>query len=188
MVWFVSTAGFAYTGAKITREIKARYFGAVLRQNIAVFDDVGIGNVVTQLTADANVIQEGISQKLSLTLSALGTLGATYAVSFALNWKLSFMLTWSFFLSLALLYGGNKVAVRYSGRSMEAQAAGSSIVEEALGCIRSTTALGMQDYIASTYDPYLIIAEKAGVTLKTLMGAMIGATVGTDYLNITLAF
>ena len=186
--WFISTAGFAYSGAKITREIRARYFGVVLRQNMAVFDDVGIGNVVTQLTADANVIQEGISQKLSLTLSALGTLGATYAVSFALNWKLSFMLTWSFFLSIALLYGGNKVAVRYSGRSMEAQSAGSSIVEEALGSIRSTTALGMQDYIASTYDSYLIVAEKAGVTLKTLMGAMVGITVGTGYLNIALAF
>jgi ATP-binding cassette subfamily B (MDR/TAP) protein 1 len=187
VTWFISTAGFAHTGARITRRIKAHFFSSVLRQNMAVFDTIGTGNMVTQLTADANVIQEGISQKLSLTISAIGTLVATYAVSFALNWKISFMLTWSVFLSLLFLYGGNKIAVRYSKRSAEANSSGISIVEEALGSIRSTTALGMQGYIAKTYDEHLSTAEKAGVVLKTLMGTMVGITVGTGYLNVALA-
>jgi len=161
---------------------------AVLRQNMAVFDDIGTGQLVAQLGADMNVIQEGLSQKLSITLSAVGTLVATYVVSFALNWKLTFILTWSFFLSLALLYIGNKIAVRYSGRAMEAQSTSSSIAEEALGSIRSTTALGLQKYIVDTYDQYLNVAEKAGFTLKTLMGTMVAITVGTGYLNVALAF
>jgi ATP-binding cassette subfamily B (MDR/TAP) protein 1 len=155
---------------------------------MAVFDKIGTGDMVTQLTTDANVIQEGISQKLSLTLSAMGTLTATFVVSFVLNWKVALMLTWSIFLSLALLYGGNKLAVKYSGRSMEAQSTGSSIIEEALGSIRSTTAMGMQDYIVNTYEEYLSITEKAGVTLKSVMGTMVGIAVGTGYLNVALAF
>jgi ATP-binding cassette subfamily B (MDR/TAP) protein 1 len=186
VTWFISTAGFAHTGARITRRIKGDFFSSVLRQNMAVFDQ-GTGNMVTQLTVDANVIQEGISQKLSLTISAIGTLVATYAVSFALNWKISFMLTWSFFLSLAFLYGGNKIAVRYSKISSEANSSGISIIEEALGSIRSTTALGLQGFIAKTYDEYLNTAEKAGTVLKTLMGTMVGITVGTGYLNVALA-
>ena len=94
VVWFVSIAGFTYTGSKITRQIKVRYMETVLRQNMAVFDDIGTGQLVAQLGADLNVIQEGLSQKLSITLGAVGTLVATYVVSFALYWKLTFILTW----------------------------------------------------------------------------------------------
>jgi len=71
---------------------------------------------------------------------------------------------------------------------MEAQSAGDSIIEESLGSIRSTTALGLQKYIIGTYDQYLTVSEKAGFTLKTLMGAMVAITVGTGYLNVALAF
>lgn len=66
---------------------------AILRQNMAVFDNIGTGQLVAQLGADVNVIQGGLSQKLSITLSAIGTLVATYVVSFALYWKLAFILT-----------------------------------------------------------------------------------------------
>lgn len=180
IVWFISTAGFTYTGAKMTRKIKVRYMEALLRQNMAIFDDIGTGQLVAQLGADLNVIQEALSQKLSLTISSMGTLIATYVISFALYWKLTFILTWSFFLSLGLLYLGNKIAVKYSGRSMEANSSGSSVVEEAFGSIRSTTALGLQKYITDAYDKYLCVAEKAGVTLKTLMGTMIAVTVSYD--------
>jgi len=67
IVWFVSTAGFAYTGSKITRQIKARYMEAFLRQNMAFFDDIGTGQLLTQLGANLNIIQESLSQKLSIT-------------------------------------------------------------------------------------------------------------------------
>jgi len=56
IVWFVSTAGFAYTGSKITRQIKARYMEAILRQNMAFFDDIGTGQLLTQLGANLNII------------------------------------------------------------------------------------------------------------------------------------
>lgn len=161
---------------------------AVLRQNMAVFDSIGTGHMLAQLGADLNSIQDALSQKLSLTLSAVGTLIATYVVSFALYWKLTFILVWAFIVSLAFLYLGNRVAVRYSGRSIEAQSAGSAIVEEALGSIKSTTALGMSKFIVKNYDLYLGVSEKAGFTLKALMGAMVAITVGVGYLNVALAF
>lgn len=186
--WFLSTAGFAYIGSKMARRIKFKYMEAVLRQNMAVFDDMGAGQLVSQLGADMNVIQDSVSQKLSITLSALGTLVATYIVSFVLYWKLALMLIWAFFLGLGLLYVGNRIASRYSGRSMDAQSRATSLVEDALGSIRSTTALGIQKHIVGTYDQSLKTAERAGVTLKSLMGAMVAVMVGTGYLNVALAF
>lgn len=186
--WFASTAGFNYTGSRIIRRMKIRYMEAVLRQNMAFFDSVGSGQLVAQLGADMHAIQEGISQKFAISLSATGTLVAAYAVSFALCWKLAFILTWSFFLSLTLLFVGNNIAVRVSRCALEAQSTGTSIVEESLGSIRSTTALGLQQHIVRSYDNQLDIAEKAGLMLKVLTGTVIAITVGTGYLNVALGF
>lgn len=120
---------------------------ALLRQNIAVFDDMGVGQFVSQLGAGMNIIQDSLSQKLPITPSALETLPVTYVASLVLYWKLAFMLIWAFFLGLGLLHLGNRVTVRYSGRSLEAKSAGTSLVEDTLGFIRSATALGIQKHV-----------------------------------------
>ncbi|KAI1481935.1 P-loop containing nucleoside triphosphate hydrolase protein [Daldinia eschscholtzii] len=178
VLWFISTAGFSYAGSQVSQQIRIRYLEAVIRQNIGIFDNMGTGSLVSALGADLNAIQDAVSYKLSIVLSSFGTLIATYVVSFALQWKLTLMMTWSFFLSLALLYLGNLIAGRYSKRSTQAQSTGSFIAEEALGSIR----------IINSYDQQLDKAEKAGYTLKSLMGIMVAITVGTGYLNVALAF
>lgn len=188
VTWFVSIAGFTYTGSRVTLHIKTRYMEAILRQNMAFFDDIGTGHMLAQLGADMDAVQDAVSQKLSLTVSALGTLLATYIVSFALYWKLTLILTWSFFLSLLLLFIGKRIAVRYGSRAMDAQATGSSIAEECLGSIRATTALGLQRFVMDSYDQCLGRAQSAGFILKSLMGTMVAITVGTGYLNVALAF
>lgn len=138
---FVSTAGFNYTGARITRTIRLRYFDAMLKQNMAVFDDKCTGNILSQLTDDTKAIQEALSSKLSQTISALGTLVATVAVCFAMDWILMFKLIWSLAVGYAVLYVEDKLTVCYSSHSIEASSTGSVIVEKApllnLGLIHS---------------------------------------------------
>ncbi|OBT71595.1 hypothetical protein VF21_09533 [Pseudogymnoascus sp. 05NY08] len=185
---FVATAGFNYTGARIARRVKEHYMGAILRQNIAIFDKQGAGGMATQLNSDAKTIQDGISQKLALTLSAVGTLGSTFIVCFSMNWKLTFMLIWSIVVGVMLLVGGNKIAIRYSTKSMDAYSAGGTLVEEAFGSIRSTIALGMQSDILKRYSKHLDVAERHGFALSSFMGSMVGFAVGTGYLNVALAF
>ncbi|CAG8810731.1 3282_t:CDS:2, partial [Gigaspora margarita] len=63
---YISIATWVYTGERITRRIRERYFRAVLRQNIAYFDKYGTGDVTTRIASDINLIQDGISEKVSL--------------------------------------------------------------------------------------------------------------------------
>lgn len=181
-------AGFIYTGGRVVESIKIRYLESLLSQNMAIFDETGTGDLITQLISDTKVIQDGISHKLALSISALGTLVVTLVVSFVLNWKLTFMLTWSFVLGIGLLLAGNKVAVTYSGQALAAYSSGGSIVEEALGSIKSTIALNMQNEIIKGYDAHLVKAEKAGIILKGLMSLMLSLAIGTGYINVALAF
>ncbi|KAL8280016.1 hypothetical protein RQP46_007597 [Phenoliferia psychrophenolica] len=64
---------FVYTGEAITRRIRETYLRAVLRQNVAYFDAVGPGDIVTRIQVDTHLVQEGISDKVP----CLGGSGAT---------------------------------------------------------------------------------------------------------------
>lgn len=67
-------ARFIYTGEHIAGKIREQYLAAILRQNIAFFDKLGAGEITTRITADTNLVQDGISEKIALTLTAVRVL------------------------------------------------------------------------------------------------------------------
>lgn len=62
-----SQATWIYTGETNTRRIREAYLKAVLRQNVALHDKMGAGEVTTRIETDTHLIQEGISDKISIT-------------------------------------------------------------------------------------------------------------------------
>lgn len=71
VVTYFATVGFIYTGEHISGKIREHYLESCMRQNIGFFDKVGAGEVTTRITSDTNLIQDGISEKVSLTLAAM---------------------------------------------------------------------------------------------------------------------
>ncbi|EGE04601.1 P-glycoprotein [Trichophyton equinum CBS 127.97] len=188
VTWFVSTAGFNFVGARVAHRIKMHYLAAVLKQNMALFDDKRSGDILSHLTDDTKAIQNAISSKLSQTISAFGTFIITIVVCFILDWVLMLEMIWSFALGYAVLYFGGKVTVLYSGRSIEASSAGSAVVEEVLGSIKTATSLGMQPYVHAKYMNYLTQAAKHGFVLSSLNQLLLTICIASGYFNVALAF
>ena len=86
---YIATAGFIYTGDHITNAIRQEYLKALFRQNIAFFDTLGAGEVTTRITADSNLIQEAISEKVGLALTGFSTFITVFVVGFFFFWKLT---------------------------------------------------------------------------------------------------
>ena len=84
---YVSTVGFIYTGEHITQKIREHYLAAIMRQNIAYFDKIGAGEITTRITADTNLIQDGISEKVGLTLTAFSTFLMAFVIAFVKFWS-----------------------------------------------------------------------------------------------------
>lgn len=84
---YIATVGFIYTGEHITQKIRERYLAAILRQNIAYFDKLGAGEITTRVTADTNLIQDGISEKVGLTLTAFATFLIAFVIAFVKYWS-----------------------------------------------------------------------------------------------------
>jgi ATP-binding cassette, subfamily B (MDR/TAP), member 1 len=77
---YIATVGFIYTGEHISAKIREHYLESCMRQNIGFFDKLGAGEVTTRITADTNLIQDGLSEKVGLTLSAIATFFAAFVI------------------------------------------------------------------------------------------------------------
>ncbi|KAL4770774.1 P-loop containing nucleoside triphosphate hydrolase protein [Aspergillus nidulans var. acristatus] len=185
---YVSTVGFIYTGEHATQKIREYYLESILRQNIGYFDKLGAGEVTTRITADTNLIQDGISEKVGLTLTALATFVTAFIIAYVKYWKLALICSSTIVALVLTMGGGSQFIIKYSKKSLESYGAGGTVAEEVISSIRNATAFGTQDKLAKQYEVHLDEAEKWGTKNQVVMGFMIGAMFGLMFSNYGLGF
>ncbi|KAK8019301.1 P-loop containing nucleoside triphosphate hydrolase protein [Apiospora arundinis] len=185
---YVATVGFIYTGEHVSAKIREHYLESCMKQNIGYFDKLGAGEVTTRITADTNLIQDGISEKVGLTLTAVATFVSAFVIGFVEYWKLTLILL-STVVALMLVMGtGSQFIIKYNKHSIQAYALGGSVADEVLSSIRNAVAFGTQDRLAKQYDEHLIRAERFGFKVKATIACMVAGMMWVLYLNYGLSF
>ncbi|KAI0197519.1 multidrug resistance protein [Astrocystis sublimbata] len=185
---YVGTVGFIYTGEHISAKIRQQYLQSCVRQNIGFFDKLGAGEVTTRITDDMNLVQEGISERLSVTLSSFAAFLSAFIIGFVYNWKLTLILT-SVIVGLFLVVAvATSFVVIYTKQSIEAYASGGTIVEEAISSIRNSVAFGTGPRLAEHYDQYLKRAESFSYRVSSSVAMMFAGIMLVIYLNYGLGF
>lgn len=185
---YIATVGFIWTGENISARIRENYLRSVLRQDISYFDFTGAGLVTTQISVHTYLVQDGISQKIALALTALSTFIGAFIVGFIKYWKLTLILT-SAIVAIALTTGVlSTYLIKFYKGALESSTQGGAVAEEVIGSIRNTTAFGTQEKLANKYNTYLIEAEKLGFKSKAITGSMMGVLMCYTYLTYSLAF
>ncbi|KAK9456374.1 P-loop containing nucleoside triphosphate hydrolase protein [Dipodascopsis uninucleata] len=183
-----STFIFIDRGEVLSSRIRQRYLSATLRQNIGYFDKLGSGEITSRITSDTNLVQEGMSEKVSLVLNGLATFITAFVVGFIKSWKLTLIMC-SVVLAIVLTLGTlSKFMVRFSGKSLEGYSVGGTIAEEVFASVRNVHAFGAQHRLAKEYDRYLDITEHWGLRQSLIFGLMIGLLWFYVYCNYALGF
>lgn len=185
---YVSTVGFIYSGEHISAKIREHYLEASLNQNIGYYDQLGTGTITTRITADANMIQDGLSEKVGLTLAAVATFVAAFIISFISYWKLTVILLSTVAAMMAVMGVGSRFIVKHSKANISAYAEGGSVAEEVISSVRNAMAFGTQARLAKQYDDHLVKAEYFGYRLKASIGILVAFIMTILYLNYGLAF
>lgn len=174
MTIYIATAGWIYVGEHVSAKIREQYLAGILRQNIAYFDARGAGEITTRITADTNLVQDGISEKVALFMTYVATFIAAYIIGYVKNWKLTLILT-STIVAIVLTMGFlGQLIVKWNKASLAAYAEGGTVAEEVISSIRNAVAFGTQDKLALQYDQHLAVAETSGLKMKSILGSMLG--------------
>lgn len=100
---YIANIGFIRTGIILSSRIRERYLAALLSQNIAFFDNIGAGEISTRITADANLIRDGISEKVSVAVQCSASVVAAFVINFMRDWRLTLILA-SSLICIALVF------------------------------------------------------------------------------------
>ncbi|KAF4581891.1 ABC multidrug transporter Mdr1 [Ophiocordyceps camponoti-floridani] len=184
----ICTVGFIYTGEHISAKIREHYLDSCLRQNMAFFDKVGAGEITTRITADTNLIQEGISEKVSLTVAAVATFVTAFVIGFINSWKLTLILSSVVFALIFNVSAWSRFMIKNNKSSLEAYAMGGNLADEVISSIRNAIAFGTQDRLARQYDRHLARAEKFGFRLKVGLAFLVAGMMLVLYLGYGLGY
>ncbi|KAF2133841.1 P-loop containing nucleoside triphosphate hydrolase protein [Dothidotthia symphoricarpi CBS 119687] len=185
---YISVVGFSITGERITQQIRELYLRAIFRQNIAFFDFLGSGEITTRISADMNLVQDGIGQKIGLFLTGCSMFVSAIIVGFIRSWKLSLIML-SATVAMVLLMGLNGAFMRKSQtKSIDEYAIAASLAEEVLSSARNVAAFGTQKRLAQKYKVLLDRASKLDFMAKFWLSNMIAGMMCILNLQYSLAF
>ncbi|KAJ3323513.1 Multidrug resistance protein 1 [Boothiomyces sp. JEL0866] len=161
-------------GENVSKRIRESFFHSILRQDIAWFDATSTGDLNSRLTADINIIQEGLSDKVGLLIQFSCAFVAGYIIAFVRGWRLALVLlaTLPFLSGAAFLM--SKILSGGQGEEQDAYAGAGAIAQQTFTSIRTVVSFGGQDKEAAKYAKHLDTAEKAGIKKALSNGAGIG--------------
>ena len=84
-----SQFAFRMMGIRLSSAIRLHYLQSLFGQSIHVLDSLPSGAAASTITATANVLQLGVSEKLGVFLEFTATIIASFAVAFSYNWELT---------------------------------------------------------------------------------------------------
>ncbi|EIW81035.1 ste6-like protein [Coniophora puteana RWD-64-598 SS2] len=179
---------WVYTGEVNAKRIRERYLQAVLRQDIAYFDNVGAGEVATRIQTDTHLVQQGTSEKVALVAQLFAAFITGFVLAYARNWRLALAMT--SILPCVAIAGGimNKFVSRYMQYSLRHVAEGGTLAEEVISTVRTAQAFGVQKTMASLYDIHIEGSRKVDSKAAIFHGIGLGFFFFIIYSSYALAF
>lgn len=155
-------------GERLVRRLRTRYLAALLRQDLAYFEQMSPGVIPSRLDSDIQAIQDGTSEKVAVVLTSVSYFLTAYCVSYVLSAKLAAMM--SIMVPAYLLVGTfcSHFLAKYGQEVSELTDRATSIAAEGLSNIKLVQAYRAQYRLEAMFAGYLrqmqaSAAAKAGV-------------------------
>ncbi|KAF8652628.1 hypothetical protein AX16_004289 [Volvariella volvacea WC 439] len=179
---------WVYTSEVNAKRIRERYLQAILRQDIAFFDNVGAGEVATRIQTDTHLVQTGISEKVALVVHFFASFLTGFILAYARNWRLALALT-SIVPCMGISGALMGVAMsKYKELSLKHIASAGTLAEEVISTIRTAQAFGMQKVLAELYNVQAIACQGAELKSAIWAGAGYAVMFFVIYASYGLAF
>lgn len=159
------------TAIRAVRRLRVDFVRQTLRQEVSFFDAPS-SSVSSQVTTNGNLVSNGISEKLGLTIQALSSFVAAFVVAFAVQWKLTLILLAIVPLNLVVSVWciAEDAAIEY--RIFNIYRESGSLAEEAFATIRTAHAFWAFPKLVARFDAILERARLVG-RRKSLLYAIL---------------
>lgn len=140
------------------------------------------------MTVNINAIQDGLSEKVGLTIIGLATFVTALIIAFVRSWRLALILL-SVVAAIILTMGGvGKVMKRFQAQALETSSAGSTITQEAMSSMRIISALGAQSHFEKKLTSSMAASDRFEMKWRATLGVLIALMMFIMVTQYALAF
>jgi len=174
---------FGIVGQQLGRRVRILLFGAMLRQEVAWFDDDehSSGKLASALSSDASCVRGAVGDTMGLILQNLTTLACGYLIAFAYDWRMALLVTGVLPLLIVAMFIQMKMFTGATSKSDKIYAGANQAISEAFGSIRVIMAYNLQGYMSRLYRSKLDGADKEMMKQAWMAGLAMGYAMFTMF-------
>ncbi|KAM0547863.1 hypothetical protein ACHAPJ_010210 [Fusarium lateritium] len=146
---------------RTTKSLRVEFVRSTLRQEVAFFDSPA-SSVPGQITTNGNLINQGISEKFGITITALSTFVAAFVVAFAVQWKLTLIVIAIIPVNIVVTIICVAIDTGYEYAMFDVYSRSSSLAEEAFSTIRTAHAFWAFPKLSKRFTNTLEEARRIG--------------------------
>ncbi|KLT44927.1 multidrug resistance protein 1 [Cutaneotrichosporon oleaginosum] len=177
-----------WTCERQNKRIREKYLHAVLRQEIAYFDQLGAGEVATRIMSDCNLVQTGIGEKIPIASSFIATFITGFALAYARQAKLAGAMT--SILPVIMVTGAimGIATTKYTTGSLKWVSKGGTLAEEIISSIRTVQAFGTMNVLGEKFNGFIAKSRAMGIKGSLIEGVGLCIMFFAIYSSYALAF
>ena len=173
---------------RTTKAIRLDFIKHILRQNIAYFDSDSAASVTTQATTNGNNVNNGISEKLTLTIQGVSTFVTAFVVAFIIQWKLT-LITISIVPTIIIVVAiCITIETKNEARVLAIHSKAGLLAEEVFSTVKTVHAFWLNPLLSRKYDGLLDEAMAVGLRKSPNFSVLFSTEFFCVYSGYGLAF
>ena len=173
---------------RTTKALRIAFLTRLLQQDIAYFDSNQGGSPVVQVTTNANLVNQGISEKLGFAVQGVATFVAAFVVAFVVQWKLTLITICIVPVIIVVTSVCADIVVKQETNILRVNADAGSLAEEILASMKTVHAFSAFGKLTSKYDELSLESKRLGLTQSLNMAILYSVEFFCVYAGYGLAF
>ncbi|VDM58341.1 unnamed protein product [Angiostrongylus costaricensis] len=169
-------------------QIRNRYFGAVLRQDMAWFDRNETGALTTRMSDGIDRIRDGIGDKLGAMFAYVAAFVAGFIVAFCNSWQMTLVMIAFFPIIFGPLGISSKIMSKAIAKEQTQYTVAGAAAEEVIHGIRTVAAFNGQQKEIKRYSSILDDAMHYGVKKAFLTSFGIAFVIALLFISMAVSF
>ncbi|KAL1561968.1 ABC transporter B member 11 [Salvia divinorum] len=172
---FLQVSCWTITGERQSARIRRLYLQAILRQDIAYFDEkVSTGEIIEKMSSDTNLIHDAIGEKVGKFVQVAMTLLGCFVVAFVKGWLLALVMFSALPLTVMSSVVVYSLGFKINSVAQKARSDAANIVHQTIGCIRTVASFNGEKQAVASYKKFLASSYKSDMVAVLSSGSEFG--------------
>ncbi|KAL2826352.1 ATP-binding cassette multidrug transport protein [Aspergillus pseudoustus] len=185
---YMWTLCISVSSLRTTKSLRTAFLTRLLQQSISFFDASLSGSPVVHVTTNANLVNQGTSEKLGFVLQGSSTFVAAFIIAFVVQWKLTLITICIAPAILLLTAICSAFLVKAENEILHVNSDAGSLAEEVLASMKTVHAFSAFEALAGKYEAFAARARQLGLSQSLNMAILYSGEFFCVYAGYGLAF